>query len=329
MAVYLSHRDVASVITMTDAFHAVEGAFLDQSAGAQNSPLRQRMNVGPGVYRSMSGYAESAAAFGTKGGLHEFPFGPGVVKAPVQSLFSAETGDLLAMLWTDLVTEFRTGATGGVSAKYLARTDSDVIGLIGAGRQAAAQLRAVILARRPRVVRVFSRDPERRASFAASMAAELGLTVEAVADARTAVEGAAIVIAATNASAPVFDGDWLSPGAHVISIRSSYAKDIATGRERREIDDTTVRRAGLRAVDSLDQATSQLSPELGSAIEDGSVVELADIVAGRAPGRADDAQITLFKSFGMGSHDVAVADIVHRRARDRGLGVELERPPLS
>jgi ornithine cyclodeaminase len=329
VALFISHEVIRKVLTMADAFDAVERAFLEHAAGDAETLPRQRMRVPGGVYRSMSGVLPSAGVFGTKCGLQSFEFVEGVMKASAQVLCSSETGDLLALFWSDLITDFRTGAMGGVSAKYLARPDAATIGVLGSGTQARTQLLAVALARPPERVLVFSPRPERREAFALRISQELGIEARAVEGAEAAVRAADILITATNSSVPVLDGSWLKAGSHVISIRSSYSYDIGTGGERRELDDRTVERSNLITVDFLEQAILQESPELKARIDEGEVFELGASMSGLAPGRENEEDITLFKSFGTGLMDVAVAAVVYAKAWDGGLGVELDSPRAS
>ena len=326
MAIFLSHADVARLLTVEDAIDAVETALREHHEGTAVNLPRQRLRVPKGVFRSMSGALPSRGVMGTKVGIQSFDFAPDGTKESVQVLYSTDTGELLALFWTDTITDYRTGAAGGVSVRYLARPSASVAGVIGAGRQARTQLIAAAAARRLSEVRVFSPTPARREKFAIEMGGRLSLPVHPVAHAREAVDGCDIVLAATSATEPVFDGEWLSPGSHVVSIRSSYQLDIASGRPRREIDDTTIARAHSIVVDSAEQARAQASPEVGAAVDAGTAVELGAIVAGTVSGRTADDQITLFKCFGMGLYDVAVAERIYRRAVAAGMGLPLPGP---
>jgi ornithine cyclodeaminase/alanine dehydrogenase-like protein (mu-crystallin family) len=327
MAIFLSHADIARLLRIEDAVDAVESALVDHHGGSAVNLPRQRLRVPRGVFRSMTGALPGRGVMGTKAGLQSFEFPPGVSKESVQVLYSTETGELLALFWSDLITDFRTGAAGGVSVRHLSRRDAHVAGVIGAGRQARTQLCAAAVVRPLTEARVFSPTHARRERFAEEMSSVLSVPVRAVGDARAAVSGCDIVLAATSATKPVFDGEWLSAGTHVVSIRSSYGLDIASGQPRREIDDATVSRAAVIVVDSLEQASAQDSPEVGAAVSAGSALELGAIVVGATRGRTSADQITLFKCFGMGLYDVAVAERVYRRAIEQGVGLEL--PPRS
>ncbi len=136
-----------------------------------------------------------------------------------------------------------------------------------------------------------------------------------------AVRGAEIIITATNARAPVLQGEWLSPGAHVNAVGSNRL-------ESRELDDHAVERSGLIAVDSKEQAMIEsgdlVEPAARGIISWHTVRELGAIVAGILSGRTDNSMITLFKSNGIAVQDIALAAFVYERARAQGIGKEIE-----
>ncbi len=324
MAIYLSHDDVKGLIRMKDILQGVEQAFSDCGLGSATNSPRQRLGVPNGVYRVMSGAIPSLGAMGSKGGLHSFAVPPGIQKGyDVNVLYSTETGELLALICTSLITDYRTGAMGAVSTKYLARSDANVVGVLGSGRQARTQLAAVALVRTLKRVLVYSPNPEHRTAYAKEMSQELGIEVTPTENPKSVVEGVDVLIAATNSMDAVFDGDWIQNGTHIVSIRSSHKLDIGTGTARREIDDRTVERSDFIAVDSLEQVVMQESPELMGAVHQERVVELGAVVAGKVKGRTGEDQITLFKSFGMGLQDVAASAKVYERAIEMGKGLNL------
>jgi len=324
MAIYLSHEDVKGLIRMGDILQAVEQAFKDCGLGLATNLPRQRLGVPKGVYRVMSGAVPSLGGMGSKGGLHQFAIPQGVQKGyDVNVLYSTETGELLALICTSLITDYRTGAMGAVSTKYLARSDAKVVGVLGSGRQARSQLAAVALVRPIERVLVYSPKPEHRTGYANEMSRELGIEVSPTENPKSVVEAADVLIAATNSVDAVFDGNWIQKGTHIVSIRSSHKLDIGIGTTRREIDDRTVERSDIITVDSLDQAVMQESPELMGAIRQERVVELGAVVARKVQGRTEEEQITLFKSFGMGLQDVAASTRVYERAVEMGSGLKL------
>jgi alanine dehydrogenase len=166
-------------------------------------------------------------------------------------------------------------------------------------------------------VRAFGRDPERRAKFCREMSARIGVEVEPVDSGEIAVRGADIVITATSAAKIVVEGPWLSPGMHVNAIGANWA-------QKRELDDAAVNRADVIVADSIEQAKMESGDLILSFGNNASrwdaVRELGGIVAGKITGRTAANQITLFKSNGIASWDLAVAVRVYELAVARGVG---------
>jgi len=237
------------------------------------------------------------------------------------TLFSITGKKMLALIEAQTLGATRTGAATGVAAKYLSREDASTVGLIGTGRQARTQLIAACRARPIRAARVFSRTKEKREKFAADMAEELGLDVRPVDDAKSCVTGADIAIAMTSSEAPVILGDWLAPGMLV-------AATGANALSRRELDDAAVLRASRVVTDQRDQARLE-ARELVDLVKAGSlswddVVEIGDIVTGKARGRTSDDEITVYKSLGIALEDVAFGKVIYDRAVTAGVGRHID-----
>ncbi|MDY7080883.1 MAG: ornithine cyclodeaminase family protein, partial [Halobacteria archaeon] len=194
-------------------------------------------------------------------------------------------------------------------------------GIIGTGRQARGQLRAIAEVRQLNEVRAYSPTEENRNDFAAEMGDETGVRVEAVGGSDEAVEGADIVVTATTATRPVFDGSLLDEGAHVNAV-GQYDP------ERWEIDTTTVERA--KYVPDLRARVSQDAGAFLHALDEGAIdenhvhAELGEVVAGKTVGRESDDEITLFDSGGTAIETTAGAHILYEKAKENGLGQELE-----
>jgi ornithine cyclodeaminase/alanine dehydrogenase-like protein (mu-crystallin family) len=216
--------------------------------------------------------------------------------------------------------QVRTGAASGVATKFLAREDSRTVGIIGTGWQAESQLEAVCAVRKFEQVKAFSRDESRLRQFSERMSAHLNVVVEPVESARKAVVESDVVIAITTAAQPVVMGEWLKEGAHVNAAGGNWA-------QRREVDGETVKRASAIFSDSVEQAKIEAG-DLTSAVAENvigwhQVQELSMLVCGRAVGRVEASDITLFKSCGVALEDVAVGSFVYQRARDLGIGEPL------
>jgi ornithine cyclodeaminase len=216
----------------------------------------------------------------------------------------------------------RTGAASGVATRLLAREDARVLAMIGAGGQAAWQVRAVCAARTITEVRIFARTAASREALAAALGAELaatpgGIAVRATESAEEAVRGADVVCCATTSSAPVFDAGWLAPGAHVNGVGAFRLGMV-------EMPPELFARAAVVAVDSRPACLAEAG-DLAAALEAGLLAEDAMVEIGsvdRAWARARDPEaVTVFKSVGLAIQDVAAAELVMRRfSASRGGG---------
>ncbi|MCL6481000.1 MAG: ornithine cyclodeaminase family protein [Firmicutes bacterium] len=317
MALLLSEADVRAVLTMPVALDAVEQAFRHLAEGKAELHSRRRFALPEKVFLHYMAAADTATGYA---GLKIYTSARGSVRF-LTPLYRTRTGELVALLEADYLGQMRTGAASGVATKYMARPDAATVGILGTGLQARTQLEAVAAVRSLTNVRAFSRNPERRAQFAREMTERLHLPVYPAGSAEEAVREAEIVITATNASTPVLLGRWLAPGTHINAIGANFP-------QKRELDEEAVRRAGIIVVDSREQAMLESgdlltvfgSPEASAWM---AVRELADVVAGRVPGRTDMRQVTLFKSNGVALEDVAVAARVVELAQERGLGQRL------
>lgn len=241
-------------------------------------------------------------------------------------LFDVETTDLVAIMDDHYLSPLRVAATSGVAARHLAPDDAARMGLFGAGEQAGPQLAAFAYVCDPEEVVVYSPTREHREAFAAEYDARVDPEVRAVAEPRTVVEGSDLVVAATNANEPVFDGAWLDPGTHVsTTVGGDYSN------ERDEIDATTIRRADRIYCNRFEQLLDDRQGNLYRLLDAGElrradVPELGELVAGQVPGRQSPEEITLMKNnCGMGLQFAVAASLIHERAAERGIGRELPR----
>lgn len=316
MALYLTEKDVEALLTVPEAIQALETAFLRQGEGRILNQSRRRLYVPAGTFHTMCAADLDAQTFGMKAYTSFAPQTRFLVL-----LYSAENGDLLALLEADRLGQIRTGAATGVATRFLARADGPLqVGIYGAGWQSQSQLEAVCAVRDVAAITVYSRNPEQRTAFCARMERQLGLPVRPAERPEEAARDRQIVITATTAKDPVLFGEWLSPGAHVNAIGANQLN-------RREIDEMTVRRAGAIVVDSRAQSQEEAGDLLGPYERRlfcwEQVRELGEVVAGKAPGRRSPEEITLFKSNGVALEDIAVASLVLQKARALQRGVEI------
>ncbi len=307
MALYLSNDDVSRLLPIAECVTVLEDLFRQEADGLVENMPRKRMRFGRFGATLMGGSVLGSHAFGVRHSAHTL-------------LYNTDSGKLDAVLEPGTLAWIRTGAATGVAVKYMSAEDASVVGVIGTGRQAQTQIEAVCAVRPIKTVKVFSRSEERRTRFAAEMRERVGADIVPVATTEEALRGSQIVVAITTSREPVFDGALLEAGTHVTAAGSnSWMK--------REIDDTTIERAALIAVDNLEQAKIECG-ELIWGAERGTfhwrdAVELHQVVSGRVPGRPSADAITLFESQGIGIEDVAASAYVLEKARAAGIGVEL------
>jgi alanine dehydrogenase len=313
--IYLTDAEIQGLVSVDDAARVIEGLFLDESRGLAEQTPTTELRLPRGVFRVKVGGAYGSGSYGLKAYL-----GNAGYRVFVYDLEKGFAGLVEAY---DL-TELRTGAVSAVAAKYLSRPNAEVLGIIGTGREARAQLRAISKVRKLRRVKAYSRSSENREAYAAEMRAELGLDVVAANSAEECVRDSDIVLTITSANDPLFDGSWLATGTFVCGVG-------ATGPYRRELDEETVGKASIVVVENMPTAREECA-ELIYSVGRGSlrwntVRELKDIVSGLIPARRSEDEITLFTSVGTGAEDVAMAAFAIKAAEEKGIGLELPIPP--
>jgi alanine dehydrogenase len=314
LALYLTESQVRSLLTMPLALEGVEDSFRRLANGSAMVHPRRRVHI-PGQQALMN---YMAGADGTSGymGLKIYTVSRTQLRFLVL-LFETATGDLAAIIEADYLGQLRTGAASGVATRHMAREDAHDLAVIGTGLQARTQVQAIAAVRKLRRIRVLGRDPEKRARFAREIESLIAVRTEAVDTAEKAVRDADIIVTATASAKPVLEGAWISPGAHVNAIGSNFPN-------KSELDQAAVNRASIVAVDSLEQSqieSGELILAFGSDPKRWqTVVELSQIVAGRAAGRTNPDQITLFKSNGIATEDIVVGGRLYELAKARGVG---------
>jgi ornithine cyclodeaminase len=230
------------------------------------------------------------------------------------TLFDGETGQTRAVLNASAITAIRTAAVSAVATRLLAREDAHRLGILGAGVQARSHLEALRVVRDFDEVRIFSPT----AAHAEALAAEEG--VQAVGTAEEAVRGSDVVVTATSSVDPVLRREWLDPGAHV---------NVVGGRPptMRELDVATVADSSFY-VDRRESAENE-AYDYRDALEAGAIGrdhikgEIGEVLIGAVGGRTSAAELTVFRSLGLAVEDLAAAEYVVGRARERGVGTEV------
>jgi alanine dehydrogenase len=314
MALLLRESHVEQLLTMGKTLELIERVHREYSTGNAIDVPRERTRLPKAALHILQGAVPSAGVFGYKA----YTSSREGVRFLVYA-FDAENGRLDGIVEANYMGMMRTGAAGGVAAKWLAREDAKVAGIFGSGWQAQGQLEALAHVRKLERVKVFSRSAEKVAKFCDRMRRKLSLDVVPAASAEDCAKSD-IVVTITTSATPVFDGEWIAPGTHVNAAGSNSLL-------RQEIDETTVRKANPVVVDSRPSAMKEagdLLPALEKGrLHIGALTELGEVIAGTRPGRTDPGQVTLFESQGMAMQDLIMAAEMIRSARVRGIGEEI------
>jgi len=305
---FITEQQVLDTLTMRAAIDLVDQSFRQLAEGtAINHPRKRLILPGGSILHYMAG--GNPDYFGIK----VYSSNPKTDAHFRFLLYRSADGIPLANIEANHLGQIRTGAASAVGTKYLARTDADVLGVIGSGFQAETQIASISEVRKLREVRVWSRNADRRTQFARKCAEKFALNVRAADTARQAVEEAGIVVTATSSKEPVLESDCISPGTHVNAMGSNWTV-------KRELPTTLVLdRAGLVTVDSVEDGLLE-SGDLTIPVKERPgtpfpAQEFSEVVAGKRPGRTSRDEITIFKSNGLAIQDVAAAGFLYQRLR--------------
>lgn len=312
MALFLTENDVKTVLTVEMAMAGVESAHRDLALGQAIDTPRARSRLPQTVLHILQGALPAQGVIGYKAYTSNRSGNRILVH-----LFDAASGSLLAVIEADYLGMMRTGAASGVAAKWLARPDSTVAGVFGAGWQAEGHVRAICAALPLVRVKVFSRRSERLAAFCTRLATETGVDIVPATSAEETVRGSDLIGTVTTAAQPLFDAEWLEEGAHINAAGSNALI-------RQELSEAAVRCCSLVTVDAVPTALAEAG-DLLPLLEKGrlqarQLVELGEVIVGRHGGRQNASEITLFESQGMAIQDLAVALRVLEAAKARELG---------
>lgn len=315
---FVSAETTESVLDWTQVIARLREAYT-QPLQDENAPPRV-LARGNGVWlRSLAAVPPFSKYMGTKA------FGLSRDRSVnyLIALFEQQTGALVALVDGCHITALRTAATSAVALERLAPQGRPLsVGVLGSGVEARAHIRALAAIRAISALRVFSPTPKRRQDFAADFADELGAPCSAARDARSAVEGADIVLAAARSrdESPILYGSWLRDSAVVVSIGSTL-------REQREIDLSVIDACDLIVCDHVHevmQETGDMIAARAAGIDfERKLVSLNELLRGTAEAKLALARRRMFKSAGSALQDVVVAELALERALERGLAIEL------
>lgn len=322
----LSHDEVVELLPMKECIAVMRQALIALAAGKVHQPLRTivRPADAAGVMGLMPSYMSGAsAAFGLKA-ICVFPENPKIGKDAHQGavlLFSAETGELQAMMNASAITAIRTAAVSGVATDLLAREDAGNLAILGTGVQARSHLAAMSEVRPIKKCRIASRHLEHAEKFVAEMKRKFSFPLEPVASVREAAEGADLIVTATNSTEPILERQWISPGTHLNLVGASRPN-------AREVDSATM--AGASVFVDRRESTINESGDYIFALNEGAIgpdhlrAELGEVLHGDKPGRTSPQEITLFKSLGLAVEDLAAAEYLYRTAKELNAGTWVE-----
>jgi alanine dehydrogenase len=350
----LNNDEIESLVSMNLALGVLEKAYRAQAEGRAvyrpRADLYVPSPVEGGVYafKSMEGgladppivalrlnsdviHWENRAGTIIKDKL---PKAPGGTWVGLVLLFSAETGEPLAIFPDGVMQRLRVAATSALAASRMASANAPVLGILGSGWQAGSHVPAMCAVRKINRVQVFSPTRVHRERFAKEMAQQTGVEVVAVESAEKAAAGAQILVAATNAASPVVGPEWLRPGMHLTCVKDS------------ELGDETIRKADRLVIHARhfapenyiagwDQKIEAHDPIefLSGRVKDAHPLpppfwaeapELKELIAGRISGRETPNEITCFvNNIGMGIQFAALGAAAYQEARAKGIGKEI------
>ena len=325
---FFKAEDIRQAISMAEAIEVVKDAFAQLSSRKAQSPVRTPLTLkGQGeVALIMPAYLGDTMALGTKV-VTVFPKNPQQGLPAIQALvvlFDAATGSPLAIFEGTHLTRLRTGAATGAATQVFSRPEASKLALFGAGGQALAQVEGVLVARKIERIMLFDIFPQRVDSLMVALGESPWCGQVEILQASSPAEAlreADVVVTATSASKPVFNGSLIERGAHINAIGSFRA-------DMQEVDEETIRRARI-FVDSvqacLEEAGDLIIPLNKGLIQKADVLaEIGEVISGEKSGRKSNDEITYFKSVGNAVQDISVAQAVWQRAVGKGLGQEVE-----
>ncbi|WP_170345219.1 iminosuccinate reductase BhcD [Ruegeria atlantica] len=314
-------REIADLMTRQAAFDAVEQVFAAMASGdAYNFPVvREAIGHEDALYGFKGGFDRAGLTLGLKAGGY-WPNNlekRGLINhQSTVFLFDPDTGRPSAMVGGNLLTALRTAAASSVSIKHLARSDARVIGMIGAGHQAAFQLRAALEQRGFEKVIGWNYHPEMLPNIE-KVANEAGVPFQAVElDEMTEAD---VIISITSAFAPSLMANHVSPGTHIACMGTDT-------KGKQEVEASLLAKASV-FTDEVAQSVSIGEAQHAVAeglIQEGDVAQLGAVINGTDPGRISDNQITLFDGTGVGLQDLAVAASVVDLAVRNGVAIEVD-----
>lgn len=318
----LSKEEVGRLISMKEVIGTVEEAYKAFSDGQVVQPDYMGIHLPQprGEIDFKAGYCKTNEIISMKassGGFLDNPTAHGVPNGMGSVLlFDARSCALICVMDGSLLTGLRTGASGAVSVKALARKDAKKITTIGTGNQARMQIRAISLVMQIEEIHAWSRNPETLARFKMDIEGEFGIPVILADSKKEAVEQADILITTTRGKGSLVEASWVKPGTHIVAIGTDM-------KGKQELDPEIFRHAKI-VNDSIAQCIDKgetwhpLNEKIISL--DDIHGEIGEVLLGTKPGRENDEEITIFDSTGMAIQDNTTAEKIYRNALENNVG---------
>lgn len=319
----LDKKNIIGLVSIKKAIDCVENAFREYGMGKTQMPRKIYLHLDryAGDFRAMPAYMERLDRCAIKW-VNVHPgnkrFGLPTVMAVI-ILSDPKNGLPLCVMDGTYATSLRTGVAGAVAAKYLARKDSEVIGMVGCGVQARAHLQALVELFNIREVKIWGRECSSVRGFIKDMK-RLKLKLVNVGRIEDCVRRSDIVVTTTPSKKPIVKLEWLKAGAHINAIGAD-----AKGKE--ELDPRILKKAKV-VVDSYEQASH--SGEINVPLRKGLIskkdiyADIGEIVSGRKKVRRNLDELTVFDSTGLAIQDVAIADLIYKTAIKNKVGKWVE-----
>lgn len=322
----VSRDDVKRLLSMKECIDTIEEMFRTLARGDAVLPLRQVVwqPDRKGAMVSMPSYLGSPSALGAKvisffgdNTNTKFDTHQGVVL-----LFEPEHGQLLGLMDAASITSIRTAAASGVATRLLSRRSSSKLAILGSGTEAATHLEAMLVVRPISEVRVWSRNPAHAIRFVDHFSSiYTSIKINAPGSVREATSDADIICTTTSTIEPILAGEWIKNGSHINAVGSSTPN-------ARELDSQAIAKSSLfvdRRESTLHEAGDFLIPKKEGVINNAHVKgEIGDVLLKSIRGRVSEEEITLFKSLGIATEDVAAAHLIYERASKTNSGTWVE-----
>ena len=321
----LSEKEIRQLLSIEELIHTLEQAHIQYSTGKAVMPVRLVVPLPQihGRITSMPGFLIEDKALGMKVVTY-FQNNPKQDLPSILAtimLFSAETGKLIAVMDGSYITAIRTACASAMATKALAKQQTPMLGILGAGVQARTHIQALCRVRNLHRIRIYSPLGISASNLKQELESEVGVDIEVIGNAEDTVRDCDLVVTVTTAKEPILREEWLKPGVHINAVGSHRP-------DQREIDGATLARSKV-VVDSREAIMAECGDIL-LAVQEKSVAEncihaeIGEVLAGTKPGRTTDSEITLYKSVGIAIQDVATAHLVYHKALEQHVGTNVE-----